>query len=175
MTTSTVECNMKSYKQYVVNEGLIRAYTTYFEETFNIKYTDYGTDYKNKQWVKKGNTLTTYFLSGKTIFKVDLISDGDMYHVKFSHKKENEEEFGYKMLYDLTSSLSLFNRIMYVVSEGVAKYNINKVAFGNHPSNQKLDAIYDKMVSNKTFIRTMDEYEFDYKGKKEDLHIFQKD
>ena len=166
---------MKSYKEYVMNESLTNACDLYFTEAFSLNQVSYGTneDYNDKGWEKVANKISAYFLSGETLFRVDLISDGNMYHVKFSYKKDNE--FTYEMKFDLQSSLSLFNRVMYVVNEGVNKFNINKLGFGNHPSNKKLDSVYNRMVTNKTFKNIMSSGGFIYKGKEEDIHVYERE
>ena len=158
-----------------MSSRLLEAFDLYFTEAFSLNEINYGTNknYDNKEWEKIANKISTYFLSGETVFRVDLIFDGNMYHVKFSYKKDNE--FTYKMKFDLQSSLSLFNRVMYVVSEGIKKFNVNKIGFGNHPSNKKLDSVYNRMVTNKTFKNIMASGGFIYKGKEEDIHIYERE
>lgn len=166
---------MKSYKVYTMNDVLVNACDLYFTEAFSLNQVSYGTneDYNDKEWEKVANKLSTYFLSGETLLRVDLIFDGNMYHVKFSYKKDNE--FTYEMKFDLQSSLSLFNRVMFIVNEGVNKFNIKKLGFGNHPSNKKLDSVYSRMVTNKTFKNIMLSGGFVYKGKDEDIHIYERE
>lgn len=158
-----------------MNDVLVNACDLYFTETFSLNQVSYGTneDYNDKEWERVANKLSTYFLSSETLFRVDLIFDGNMYHVKFSYKKDNE--FTYEMKFDLQSSLSLFNRVMFIVNEGVNKFNIYKLAFGNHPSNRKLDSVYNRMVTNKTFKNIMLNNNFGYKGKDEDIHLYERE
>lgn len=163
---------MLSFKEY--NEKLHEAYGEYFSESFSLRMTDYGIDenYQNKQWEKIGNKKTTYFLSGKTLFRVDLILVDDFYHVKFSYKKDNE--FTYEMLFDLTSSLSLFNRIIYIISDSIDNLNVSGLAFSSHPSNKKLESVYAKLVTNKSFQNIMKEKGFDFLGQEDEVYFYKK-
>lgn len=166
---------MLSFKEYNIKENLLLAYEDYFEESFSLRETKFGnneTSYDNEEWTKTGNKLTTYFLDNELLIKVDLINDGQTRHVKFSYF--NGKTFTYKMRYDLDSSLSLFNKIMFIVSKAIEKFEIEQLGFGAHESNEKLKPVYGKMITNKSFLRMMKTKSFSYKGEQEGIYIFSK-
>lgn len=161
---------MLSYKEYE------NALIYYFQEAFNPKETSFGVngEHNDGEFEVNNNKTTTYFLSGNTKFKVDLVFDGSCYHVKFSRKRYDELNFTYEMQYDLDSSLSIFNRVMFIVSEFLNIKSVECLAFGHHESNTKLSSLYTKMIKNKSFLRLMSSKGFEFVKTDENINFFKK-
>lgn len=160
---------MLSYLQYE------NALVYYFQEAFQLSFTDYGTNdsLDDKQVEKVANKTTTYFLLGQTKYKVDLIFDKQYYHVKFSYL--DKDKYSYKMKFDLDSSLKIFNKVMYVVSDVIDKHNIDYLAFAPHEDNTKLKSLYAKMINNKSFLNVMGIEGFRLVKQEDDIYFFSRE
>jgi hypothetical protein len=165
---------MLSYNGYSARELYENGIVQYFQEAFQLSSIQFGTNetLDDNQVEKVHNKISTYFLLGQTKYKVDLISDGSYYHVKFSYW--DKDKYNYEMKYDLDSSLKIFNSVMYVVSEITNSQNINGLAFSAHESNPKLKSLYSKMVKNKSFLRVMSENGFEFDKEEDDIYFYQR-
>lgn len=165
---------MLSYKECSASELYENAIVYYFQEVFQLSSTQYGTNetLDDNQVEKTHNKISTYFLLGQTKYKVDLISDGSYYHVKFSYW--DKDKYSYEMKFDLDSSLNIFNTVMYVVAEVANSHNINGLAFGAHESNPKFKSLYSKMIKNKSFLRVMLENGFEFDKEEDSIYFYKR-
>lgn len=119
---------------------------------------EYGTDYKNTQWDSSHNTHETLFKYDDLKYQV-VIDNGEVSFYVFDEKNQS-----FNMNPTLIKHISspIFSRVIYIMFEGLNKFNINSFYFLASNTNDGLKSFYDKITKNSLFIDMMASNGFKY-------------
>jgi hypothetical protein len=170
---------LKSFKEFYeeseisIEEFLIKKRLT---ESFDIKQTEYGTnfpDFDNKRFNAYGST---YFNYSSKIIEVIITSSDKSNEIIFKFftgdKVKNKEDL------DTTSepiygnnALAFFNRAIYILFDYLKNNeNINSVIFEG--DNKKLQKVYKTMTKNRIVLSKFNNLGWSYQGESNHKHRF---
>ncbi len=140
--------------------------------------TDFGTNQKlnDKKWLSLDNALRTFFEYNKRIYVVDITSNNV---ISFATAKlENFDPIDLKNLGYIgkhfttkemklnVNSISIFNRIMYIILKGIEKKQAKVIKFSASPDNEAaLSKFYEKLLLNKSFKEELEKIGYEPYGK----------
>jgi hypothetical protein len=145
-------------------------------ERFDIHPVDYGTDCLNGEWGRSLNKLDgyskfnyTFFNSSSKHYMVVVSDDGQ---VKFNYVESIPDVDEVEILscfeflqFNSVPSVNvyeLFGAIFYIIGQYTTRCHLTEIHFsGRHP---KLQSMYNRLVRNKEFLRTINQIGFIYLG-----------
>lgn len=159
----------------IIKFGYIK-FKDFLSESFNPKIVDYGTDFSNKKWkTLDNNFFVTFFESTDNqytvIYRNGHIGFGTGWKNLTTENIDNINTFDEidslfhltkKKNYKLSSALTIFNQVFYVILEGIKKFNPDKIFFNG--SNAVLEEFYGKMMKDKTILKNIENNGYIYKG-----------
>jgi len=114
---------------------------------------EFGTDYKNKEWNSNFQTHVTY-----------LEFEGQKYEVKFENTEwsfsrlEKDNTFSSNPANTSVNSSKIFNRVFYVMFDGLSRFDIKSFYFLASGRNVGLKDFYDKIMKNSLFLSIMKDH-----------------
>ena len=177
----------------IVKFGVMR-FKDFLSESFVPKQTDFGTDFQNKKWKELddnffvtffefvGNQYVVIYREGHIGFGSGwkLLSVEDLNKIETFNEVINLFQLSKKNNYRLLPALSIFNRVFYVMIEGIQYFNPDKIFFSG--SNTTMEEFYEKMMKDKSMLKIIETSGYDYRGFSKDpdsnqsgnVHIFVK-
>lgn len=156
----------------VNDEGVVMLFRDYIlSESIRPRYTEYGTDLKNRQWNHHNEGYFTFYEGEQYIYCVMITDKGNVgfftsnKDVDVSNIKLPRSVFDSGFTFEKRTTeryLKTFNRSFYVILEGVNKFKIDEVKFSGADIN--LSITYESLVKNKFFLDVMRQEGFEYKG-----------
>jgi len=158
-------------------------------ETFEPKEVDFGTDLKNKKWIKdQSGVYLTFYKSDYNDYYVILFNRGHIGFGLYNHRGDLDVS-SLKSLQDVNdnfifkpratgNALRIFNNFIYIIFNIIDKINPKFVYFSGLA--EELKKLYRIMVKNKQFLNLIKQKGYSYIGynKVPDMikpvHIFQK-
>lgn len=158
----------------------IMSFKEFISESFEPKQTKYGFDLKNTKWKELDQSFfVTYFKNDGLTFVV-LFRLG---HVGFgiSSKEVNlssittfaqlNRYFTFKPR-AVSSAMRIFNIVLYIIQQGILHFQPKEIFFNG--SNSDLERLYNKLVKDKSFLKVITSFGYEYTGSTTNLHIFKR-
>lgn len=148
-------------------------------EAINPRPTEFGTDYRNRKFEYSGHTAWTKFQHNSSMFAVAAtLTSNDTAELGFGQliRDANPDEFhpdNYTMEDQIRTeqSLMVFNKVMYILLEFLHQQpRIKHFEFG--AGNSKLMTVYNRMVRNHNFLKSVEDNGFTYTGSTDGTHRF---
>lgn len=153
---------------------------TSFQEFLNLKesvepiVTEYGTDFKNHNWMKDGHIVHT-FVNHKNNLRLMISINLNTNIVGFGALKDftsiNPEDYTEDRT-KLCDALRVMNKVFYVAFQGINYFDLLSVKFNG--SDNRLDKTYRLIITNKFFQNKIDELGFRYDGFENGFYVFKK-
>lgn len=163
----------------IVQFGIV-TFREFLSESFEPRVTEYGTDTSNSEWKRLDNDFyVTYFKHDNNIFVV-LFRLG---HVGFGVSEKEVDLNSIKTFTDLnkkfnftpravSSAMKVFNIVIYVIQQGIKQFNPKEIYFNGSTSD--LQRLYSKLIKDKSFIKIIDSFGYEYINSVRDLHTFKR-
>jgi hypothetical protein len=148
--------------------------------------TNYGLNptLDDKEWDAHGNMSRTYFEYTGRIFAVDISSDGDVSfgtakYTDVDTTKLQDPRYTRTLFTTLSmgvgiNSSSIFNRVFYVLLEGLKTKQPKILKFSASLENPKLTKFYDFLISNSNFKDELSKNGYKVYGKVHNDYIIQR-
>ena len=156
-----------SFRQFILSEAILP------------KETEFGTDLKNKIWLRFKNITITFFKHNEIFYNVSIdLESNDVGFGSSDRFPDNfkantiKEYFTTTRKYTLENASVIFNKVFYVILIGAKKYSMKEIIFqGDSP---ELKSFYDHLIENKLFIKRMKDEGYDFVRKLSKFYIFER-
>ena len=152
----------------------------FLSESFEPKPTKYGADTLNSKWKALDEEFhVTYFENDGLLFVVLFRLGHIGFGIANKHVALNDintfaelnKQFSFKPR-AVSSAMRIFNIVLYVIQQGIKQFDPEEIYFNG--SNSDLVRLYSKLVKDKTFLRVIHGFGYEYIGDVDNLHTFVK-
>lgn len=164
----------------IVKFGVMR-FKDFLSESFIPRQTYFGFDFQNKRWKElddnffvtffefAGNQYVVIYRKGHIGFGSGwkVLSVDDVDKIKTFNEVIYLFQLSKKNNYRLLPALSIFNRVFYVMLEGIKHFNPDKIFFSGF--NTTMEEFYEKMMKDKSMLKIIEDSGYMYNGFIEDF------